>query len=110
MSAIPKQTLRISYDTIQERDEKLISIVRRLGYRVEPALPERLTVSQLADRVNRRPDTVSMSLKRPSCPPYECLRGKRRILWIEPSAALLAFLSEDRKGQRPPQKLRTEQA
>lgn len=94
--------LRISYADEHEKERKLCAIVRALGYRVEPGLPERITVGELARRVGRKAGTVSMSLRRPHCPPFESKRGKKQIIWLEPNPELLAFLSEDRKGQRTP--------
>lgn len=92
--------LRISYDNANEMREKLCTAVRRLGYHVTPALPERITVGELARRVGRELSTVSMSLRRKSCPPFESLRGKKQILWLEPTEKLMTYLRENRKGIR----------
>lgn len=93
-------TMRIDYEDETERDKKLISIMQSLGYVVTPAHPERITIGELARRTQRRVSTVSRALRRPSCPPYVGKQGIRRIVWIEPNAKLLAFLGENRKGQR----------
>lgn len=93
-------TLRISYSDEHERTRKLLAIVERLGYVVTAAPAERITVGELAGRVQRPLSTVSRALRRASCPDFVGKQGMKRIVWIEPNAKLLAFLGENRKGKR----------
>lgn len=92
-------TLRLDYSSEDELNRKLRIIMRKRGFVVTDAAPQRLSVGELAKLVQRPVSTVSMALKRPSCPEYDCKRGKRRILWIELNDRLLSFLSEWRMGQ-----------
>lgn len=87
--------LTISYSSEAERLAKLKSVVARL----DPP-PERISVGELARRTGRRVSTVSRALRRPSCPGFIGKQGKRRLLWIEPTTALLAWLAVNRKGER----------
>lgn len=93
-------TFKLSHASEDELTRKLIIVMQRRGYRVERANPERISVGQLSKRVGRPLSTVSRSLRRPSCPPYVAGRGKTRLLWVEVTAGLLAYLRDWRKGQR----------
>lgn len=58
----------------------------------EEAQPKPEPPPQPVHRLGRRVSCVSRALGRPSCPPFVCGRGKRRILWLEPNARLLGWL------------------
>lgn len=92
--------LRLTHESEVDLTAKLAHILRRRGYCVTPAQPERLSVGQLARLVGRPVSTVCMSLRRPSCPPFVSAKGKRRFIWIEVNERLLSFLRDWRKGQR----------
>ncbi len=92
--------LTIHYADEHEKTRKLLAIVTALGYVVTAAPAERITVGELARRLRRPISTVSMSLRRPSCPPFVGKQGVKRIVWLEPNPRLLAFLRENRKGMR----------
>lgn len=84
--------LRISHESQDELERKLVVIMERLGYRVEkPA--EQITVSELAKMVGRPLSTVSRSLRRPTCPDFDRVRGTRRTLRLTPNPRLIAFLT-----------------
>lgn len=87
------RTLTIHFEDEQERDRKLRAIMERLGYTVTANPPERITIGELARRVRRPVSTVSRSLRRGSCPAFIGKQGVRRILWIQPTPALLLFLT-----------------
>jgi hypothetical protein len=94
MTAPLNQTvLRLPHTDTADLVRKLRVILGRLGYRVEAENPVRMTVGELAKMLHRPVSTVSRSFKRPSCPPFVCQRGKRRILWLEPNDRLLAYLT-----------------
>lgn len=88
-------TLRISFCSEDELDVKLALIMRHRGYHVERPPTEMITVKELARRVGRSNGSVSRSLHRPMCPSFHAIRGKRRILKLEPNARLLAWLAAD---------------
>lgn len=93
MTAPLNQTvLRIAFSSEDELNRKLCEVMRKRGFEVAPAQKERLTVGQLAKRINRPVSTVSRSLTRPTCPEFVCQRGKKRIVWLEPNDRLLSFL------------------
>jgi hypothetical protein len=86
-------TATIEYADNAELVAKLSAILSTFGYRVEAANPVRMTVGELAKMLHRPVSTVSRSFKRPSCPPFVCQRGKKRILWLEANDRLLAYLT-----------------
>lgn len=86
------RTLTIHFEDEHERNRKLVVIMEKLGYTVTANPVERISVGELARRVNRRVSTVSRSLRRAGCPPFVGKQGKRRLIWIEPTRALLAYL------------------
>lgn len=96
--------LRISHESEDELDRKLIAIMTHRGYVVTKAAPDRITIAELAKRVGRRVSVVSRSLTRPSCPPFEALKGKRRTLWIVPNDKLISYLTTNPSG-RPASKI-----
>jgi len=88
-----KGVLRISHESQDELERKLVTIMERYGYRVErPA--QQVTVKELCALVGRSVGSVSRSLHRPSCPDFDCVRGKRRIIRLTPNPRLLAYLRE----------------
>lgn len=96
-------TLRISHSTEDELNRKLTAIMHARGFVVSRAAPERISVGELAKRVNRRVSTVCRSLRRQNCPPFESRKGKRRTLWIEPNERLISYLTNPSPGGRPTQ-------
>lgn len=87
-----QRVIRISFADEQEMDRKLVAIMEKRGFRVERLEPAQLTVSQLARVVKRNFKSVSRSLHRISCPPFDCVKGKKRILKLTPNPRLLAYL------------------
>lgn len=90
----------VEYSDQAEMIVKLRAIASRLGYELTKAAPERISVGQLARLVGRPVSTVSRALRRPSCPDFQARQGRRRIVWIIASPALLSFLRNSTPGQR----------
>jgi hypothetical protein len=89
-------TIQLSY----EDDADLCRKCRAIIEAREPK-PERITIGDLARRVGRPVPCVSRALRRPSAPPFIGRQGKRRLLWIEPTTELLAWLINGRKESTP---------
>lgn len=83
----------LHYDNYHELAAKLKIIANRLGYVMTKADPVMVTMAELSRLVNRPVSTVSRSISRPSCPPVNARRGKKRILRIEPTEELISFLT-----------------
>jgi hypothetical protein len=93
--------LRISHESTADLVLKLRVILGRLGYRVEAANPQRVTVAELAALVHRPVAAVSRSIHRPGCPEFVAKKGKRRILWLELNDRLLDHLQNPPQGGKP---------
>lgn len=96
-------TITLDYRDDAELARKCLSILESLiaNTIARQPQPPRSTVGELARRVGRNCVNVCISLKRKSCPPFVCARGKTgRILWLEPTPELLRYL------QPQPQKAR----
>lgn len=85
--------LRIEYQSQDEKARRLIAILSAMGYRVERTTLPAVTIPELAARVGRHPRSISRSLRRVSCPPFEAKRGRRRIITLVPNDRLIAFLT-----------------
>lgn len=86
-------TFTLDYQSNDELTAKLKAIASSLGYVMTKADPVMVTMGELSRLVNRPVSTVSRSIGRPSCPPVNAMRGKKRILKIEPTPELISFLT-----------------
>ena len=96
----PKDRFTIRYESQDELVAKLRLVLRKLGWESAPVVPQWVSVSELARRAGRGLTGVSKALRAPHCPPYRCIKGKRRITAIEPSEALLSWLRNNYAGAR----------
>lgn len=75
---------RIAYDNNAELIAKLRIVAASFGYALVPTNPGTVTIGELARLVHRPVACVSRALGRPTCPPFVCRRGKRRIVALKP--------------------------
>lgn len=89
----------LHYDDSAEMILKLKTIAARFGYALIPTNPGTITIGKLARLVHRPVACVSRALGRPTCPPFVCRRGKRRIIALELNDRLLSFLQNPPNGR-----------